>query len=82
MRTTRHNAYEIAVILQDGIKRMYKEGENIFLLPYSDERAVCDARDACRSARRNFEGHVQVRASLNKKSKLRAQLFGSGAILK
>jgi len=23
-------AYEIAVILQDGIKRMYKDGENVF----------------------------------------------------
>jgi pyruvate dehydrogenase E1 component len=74
-------AYEIAVILQDGIQRMYKDGENIFYyLTVMNEPYVMPAMPA--GAREGIlKGMYKFRAASNKKSKLRAQLFGSGAIL-
>jgi pyruvate dehydrogenase E1 component len=77
-------AYEIAVIIQDGIRRMYKDGENIFyyitvmneayaMPPMPSDPGVKDGI---------LKGMYKYRASENKKSKLRAQLFGSGAILR
>jgi pyruvate dehydrogenase E1 component len=77
-------AYEIAVIIQDGIRRMYKDGENIFyyitvmneayaMPPMPPDPGVKDGI---------LKGMYKYRASENKKSKLRAQLFGSGAILR
>ena len=74
-------AYEIAVILQDGIKRMYKDGENIFYYitvmnePYVMPPMPAGAREGI------LKGMYKFRAAANKKAKLRAQLFGSGAIL-
>jgi len=74
-------AYEIAVILQDGIKRMYKDGENIFYYitvmnePYVMPVMPAGAREGI------LKGMYKFRAASNKKAKLRAQLFGSGAIL-
>jgi pyruvate dehydrogenase E1 component len=74
-------AYEIAVILQDGIKRMYKDGENIFYYitvmnePYVMPPMPAGAHDGI------LKGMYKFRAASNKKAKLRAQLFGSGAIL-
>ncbi len=74
-------AYEIAVILQDGIKRMYKDGENIFYYitvmnePYVMPTMPAGAREGI------LKGMYKFRAASNKKAKLRAQLFGSGAIL-
>jgi len=75
-------AYEIAVILQDGIRRMYKDGENIFYYitvmneQYAMPAMPGDVKDGI------LNGMYKFRASENKKSKLRAQLFGSGAILR
>ncbi len=77
-------AYEIAVIIQDGIRRMYKDGENIFyyitvmneayaMPPMPSDPGVKDGI---------LKGMYKYRASENKKSKLRAQIFGSGAILR
>jgi pyruvate dehydrogenase E1 component len=74
-------AYEIAVILQDGIRRMYKDGENIFYYitvmnePYAMPAMQGDMKDGI------LKGLYKFRASNNKISKLRAQLFGNGAIL-
>ncbi|HKW56882.1 MAG TPA: pyruvate dehydrogenase (acetyl-transferring), homodimeric type [Candidatus Acidoferrum sp.] len=74
-------AYEIAVIIQDGIRRMYKDGENIFYYitvmnePYAMPAMLGDVKEGI------LKGMYRFRASDNKKSKLRAQLFGSGAIL-
>jgi len=74
-------AYEIAVILQDGIKRMYRDGENIFYYitvmnePYVMPPMPAGAREEI------LKGMYKFRAASNKKAKLRAQLFGSGAIL-
>jgi pyruvate dehydrogenase E1 component len=74
-------AYEIAVIVQDGIRRMYKNGENIFYYitvmnePYAMPAMPKDVEQGI------LKGMYKLRAATNKKSKLRAQLFGSGAIL-
>jgi pyruvate dehydrogenase E1 component len=74
-------AYEIAVILQDGIRRMYKEGENIFYYitvmnePYAMPAMPAGAKEGI------LKGMYKFRAASERKGKLRAQLFGSGAIL-
>jgi pyruvate dehydrogenase E1 component len=77
-------AYEIAVIIQDGIRRMYKDGENIFYYITVMNEAYAmppmppgpEVRDGI------LKGMYKYRASENKESKLRAQIFGSGAILR
>ena len=75
-------AYEMAVILQDGIRRMYKDGESILYYitvmnePYAMPAMLGDVKEGI------LKGMYRYRASENKKSKLRAQLFGSGAILR
>jgi pyruvate dehydrogenase E1 component len=75
-------AFEIAVIIQDGIRRMYKDGENIFYYitvmnePYAMPAMPTGVENGI------LKGMYKFRASENKKSKLRAQLFGSGAILR
>jgi pyruvate dehydrogenase E1 component len=74
-------AYEIAVIIQEGIRRMYKEGESIFYYitlmnePYAMPAMPGDVKEGI------LRGMYKFRASTEKKAKLRAQLFGSGAIL-
>jgi len=74
-------AYEIAVILQDGIRRMYKDGESIFYYitvmnePYAMPAMPGDVKDGI------LKGMYRYKKAANPKSKLRAQLFGSGAIL-
>jgi pyruvate dehydrogenase E1 component len=74
-------AYEIAVIIQDGIRRMYKDGENVFYYitvmneAYPMPPMPAGVEDGI------LKGMYKYRAS-DKKSKLRAQLFGSGAILR
>jgi pyruvate dehydrogenase E1 component len=74
-------AYEIAVIIQDGIRRMYKDGESIFYYltvmnePYEMPSMPGDLREGI------LRGVYRFRRAANDKAKLRAQLFGSGAIL-
>ena len=74
-------AYEIAVIIEDGIRRMYKNGENIFYYitvmnePYAMPQMPKGVEQGI------LKGMYKLRANTNKKGKLRAQLFGSGAIL-
>jgi pyruvate dehydrogenase E1 component len=74
-------AYEMAVILQDGIRRMYKDGESIFYYitvmnePYAMPAMPGDVKDGI------LKGMYRFRQAASPKSKLRAQLFGSGAIL-
>src|SRR3982074_899153 len=75
-------AFELAVIIQDGIRRMYKDGESIFYYltvmnePYAMPAMPGDVKDGI------LKGMYRFRASADKKSKLRAQIFGSGAILR
>jgi pyruvate dehydrogenase E1 component len=74
-------AYEISVIIEDGIRRMYKNGENIFYYitvmnePYAMPAMPKGVEQGI------LKGMYKLRAAANKKAKLRAQLFGSGAIL-
>jgi len=74
-------AYELAVIIQDGIRRMYKDGESIFyyITVMNEPYAMPEMPDGATEG--ILKGMYKVRASTHKKSKLRAQLFGSGAIL-
>ncbi len=75
-------AYEIAIIIKDGIRRMYKEGESIFYyITVMNENYVMPPMPAG-AEEGILKGMYRVRASQNKKSKLHAQLFGSGAILR
>ena len=53
-------AYEIAVIIEDGIRRMYVDQREHLLLPDGDERAVRDAGDARGRARRHPQGAVPL----------------------
>ena len=74
-------AYELAVIIEDGIRRMYVDRESIFyyLTVMSEQYEMPpmpeDARDGI------LKGMYRFRASEAKKPKARAQLLGSGAIL-
>ena len=74
-------AFELAVIIQDGIRRMYRDGESIFYYltvmnePYAMPAMPGDVKEGI------LKGMYRFRRAANGKSKLRAQLFGSGAIL-
>ncbi len=74
-------AYEISVIIQDGIRRMYKDGENVFYYitvmnePYAMPAMPAGVEEGI------LKGMYKIRTAVNRKAKLRAQLFGNGAIL-
>lgn len=74
-------AYELAVIVQDGIRRMYEEQQDIFYYltvmnePYAQPPMPSGVKEGI------LRGMYKLKDSENKNSKLRAQLFGSGAIL-
>jgi pyruvate dehydrogenase E1 component len=74
-------AYEIAVIVRDGIRRMYEDQESIFYYltvmneQYPMPTMPKGAKDGI------LKGMYLFKASDNKTPKLRAQLLGSGAIL-
>ena len=78
--TIRRYAYELAVIIQDGIRRMYQEREDRFYYSRSITRITCSRR--CRRARGIHEGILK--GSINTGSDsgyAAAQLFGSGSML-
>jgi len=74
-------AYEIAVIIEDGIKRMYVDQESIFYyLTVMNEQYEMPAMPE--GAREGIlKGMYKFRSSSKPQAKWRAQLFGSGAIL-
>ncbi|MBZ5545235.1 MAG: pyruvate dehydrogenase (acetyl-transferring), homodimeric type [Acidobacteriia bacterium] len=74
-------AYEIAVIIQEGIRRMYDDGESIFyyFTVMNENYPMPAMPENCADG--ILKGMYVCRAAENKQSKLRAQLFGSGAIL-
>jgi pyruvate dehydrogenase E1 component len=76
-------AYEIAVIIQDGIKRMYVDQESIFYyLTVTNEPLPMPEMPAGSHIREGIlKGLYRFKASNKKDSKLRAQLFGSGTIM-
>ena len=73
-------AYEIAVIIEDGIRRMYKEQESIFYyITVMNEQYVQPAMPA--GVREDILRGLYRFRTAEKPSKLRAQLIGGGAIL-
>ena len=76
-------AYELAVIIQDGIRRMYGEGESVFyyltVMNEAYEMAAMPDGPAVREG--IVKGLYKCAAAPSGKGKLRAQLLGSGAIL-
>ena len=76
-------AYEIAVIIQDGIKRMYVDGESIFYyltvtnepLPMPEMPKEGNVREGI------LRGIYRFKSSEEQGGKLRAQLLGSGTIM-
>ena len=77
-------AYELAIIIRDGIRRMYEVGEAVFyyITVMNENIAMPAMPEANRDAIKDgiLKGMYCVQPS-QKESKLRAQLFGSGTIL-
>jgi pyruvate dehydrogenase E1 component len=74
-------AYELAVIIGEGIRRMYEEQESVFyyLTVMNENYAMPPMPDGVKEG--ILKGMYRFKASENRDAKLRAQLFGSGAIL-
>jgi len=74
-------AYELAVIIEDGIKRMYRDQEDIFYYMtlmnenYEHPPMPEGSKDGI------LKGMYVCKPTSKPKAKLRAQLFGSGTIL-
>jgi pyruvate dehydrogenase E1 component len=71
--------YEIAVIVQDGIRRMYQEGEDRFyyIMLYNEDYPMPQMPEGCREG--IIRGIYKYKAAEGKKAAV--QLFGSGPIL-
>jgi pyruvate dehydrogenase E1 component len=76
-------AYEIAVIIQDGIKTMYVDNEDDFYyLTLSNEAYVMPAMPEREGIKEGIvKGLYLYKEAENSDAKLKAQLFGSGAIM-
>jgi pyruvate dehydrogenase E1 component len=74
-------AYEIAVIIQEGIRRMYVDRESVFyyLTVMNEQYAMPPMPEAIREG--ILKGLYRFRATSLPGARARAQLFGSGAIL-
>jgi pyruvate dehydrogenase E1 component len=74
-------AYELAVIIQDGIRRMYHEQESIFyyLTVMNEQYAMPPMPEGAREG--ILKGLYRFSKAPNEGAKLKAQLLGSGAIL-
>jgi len=74
-------AYEIAVIIQDGIRRMYVDQESVFyyLTVMNEQYAMPEMPKGAQEG--ILKGMYKFRAASKPDAPLRAQLFGSGAIL-
>jgi pyruvate dehydrogenase E1 component len=74
-------AYELAVIIQDGIRRMYKDGESIFyyLTVMNEQYPMPEMPEGSREG--ILKGMYRLKAAPAQDAIQRAQLFGSGAIL-
>jgi len=70
--------YEVAVIIQDGLRRMYEKGENLFyyITLYNEDYPMPDMPEGCREG--ILRGIYKFKAASGKAT---LQLFGSGAIL-
>ncbi len=75
--------YELAVVIEDGIKRMYGDGENIFYyITLMNENYLHPAMPQGEGVREGIlKGLYKFKGTGKPESKLRAQLMGSGTIL-
>lgn len=78
-------AYEIAIIVREGIRRMYEKQESIFYyITVQNENYVMPALppEQAESVKQGvLKGLYRLKPSALKKTKLKAQLLGSGSIL-
>ncbi|MGE5439172.1 MAG: pyruvate dehydrogenase (acetyl-transferring), homodimeric type [Bacteroidota bacterium] len=76
-------AYEIAVIIRDGIRRMYEEGESIYyyLTVMNENYAMPPMPEGEGVKEGILKGLYRFQASGKKDVKARAHLLGSGAIM-
>jgi pyruvate dehydrogenase E1 component len=74
-------SYEIAVIVQDGIRRMYQNGEDLFyyICLYNGTYAMPEMPAGVEEG--ILKGIYKFRTSNKAKAKAKVQLFGSGSIL-
>jgi pyruvate dehydrogenase E1 component len=74
-------AYELAVIIEDGIRRMYKDQEHIFyyITVMNEQYEMPPMPEGAREG--IVKGMYRVRPPANAKAKMKANLLGSGAIL-
>jgi pyruvate dehydrogenase E1 component len=74
-------AYELAVIIRDGIRRMYEEQESVFyyLTVMNENYQMPAMPDGVKEG--IVKGMYKLKSSELKNPKCRAQLFGSGTIL-
>ena len=75
-------SYELAVIIQDGMRRMYHEKENVFyyITTMNENYLHPDMPEGAEEG--IIKGLYKLRASSVKKPKLKVQLMGSGTILR
>ncbi|MCH8289801.1 pyruvate dehydrogenase (acetyl-transferring), homodimeric type [Candidatus Poribacteria bacterium] len=75
-------AYELAVIIREGIRRMYEEQEDIFFyLTVGNERYAMPPMPSEDVKSGILKGMYKFKTSEKTDTNLHAQLFGSGAIL-
>jgi pyruvate dehydrogenase E1 component len=74
-------AYELAVIIQDGIRRMYRDQENVFyyLTVMNEQYEMPAMPEGARAG--ILKGMYRFSTAANGKPKAKAQLLGSGTIL-
>lgn len=73
-------AYEIAVIVQDGMRRMYKDGEDIYyyITLYNENHAMPEMPEGCEEG--ILKGLYKFKQGPNT-SKVKAHILGSGSIM-
>jgi pyruvate dehydrogenase E1 component len=76
-------AYELAVIIRDGIRRMYEAQEEVFYyLTVTNQNYPMPPMEASDEVKAGIlKGMYKFKATDDSRAKLRAQLFGSGAIM-
>ena len=74
-------AFELAVIIHDGIKRMFEDQENIYyyITVMNENYAMPEMPKGAKEG--ILKGMYKFKPSTMKNAKLKAQLFGSGTIL-
>jgi pyruvate dehydrogenase E1 component len=74
-------AFELAVIIRDGIKRMFEDQENIYyyITVMNENYAMPEMPKGAKEG--ILKGMYKFKPSTTKTAKLKAQLFGSGTIL-